>query len=72
MDSENAHKDIDSATSSTYTITGGDSMHRIKARVSFTDDAGNDEVTTSEATSVVNSEAIGILEIDARPVLDGP
>ena len=64
VDSDNAHKDIDSATSSTYTITAPDRMHRIKARVSFTDDAGNDEVATSEATNVVNSEPTGILAID--------
>ncbi len=64
VNSDNTHKDIDSATSSTYTITSGDRMHRIKARVSFTDDGGNDEVTTSEATNVVNSEPTGILDID--------
>ena len=64
VNSDNVHKDIDSATSSTYTITAGDRKHRIKARVSFTDDAGNDEATTSEATSVVNSEPTGILAID--------
>ena len=61
VDSDNAHKDIDNATLSTYTITAGDSMHRIKARVSFTDDVGNVEVTTSDATNVVNSEPTGSL-----------
>ena len=64
VDSDNVHKDIDNASSSTYTITAGDRMHRIKARVSFTDDGDNDEVTTSEATNVVNSEPTGILAID--------
>ncbi len=64
VNSDNVHKDIDSATSSTYTITAGDRTHRIKARVSFTDDGGNVEATTSEATSVVNSEPTGILDID--------
>ena len=64
VNSDNVHKDIDNATASTYTITAGDRMHRIKARVSFTDDGGNVEATTSEATSVVNSEPTGILDID--------
>ena len=64
VNSDNVHKDIDNATSSTYTITSGDRMHRIKARVSFSDDGGNDEVTTSEATNVVNSDPTGILDID--------
>ena len=64
VNSDNVHKDIDKATSSTYTISSGDRMHRIRARVSFTDDAGNDEVTNSEATNVVNSDPTGILDID--------
>ena len=64
VNSDNVHKDIDKATSSTYTITAGDRMHRIRARVSFTDDASNDEVTNSEATNVVNSDPTGILDID--------
>ena len=64
VNSDNVHTDIDKATSSTYTITAGDRMHRIRARVSFTDDASNDEVTNSEATNVVNSDPTGILDID--------
>ena len=64
VNSDNVHKDIDKADSSTYTISSGDIMHRIRARVSFTDDASNDEVTYSEATNVVNSDPTGILDID--------
>ena len=64
VNSDNVHKDIDKADSSTYTISSGDIMHRIRARVSFTDDANNDEVTYSEATNVVNSDPTGILDID--------
>ena len=44
--------DIQDATSSTYTLTTGDQGNSLKVRVSFTDDAGNDETLTSEALLV--------------------
>ena len=44
-----ADTDITSATSSTYTLVDADQGKTIKVRVSFTDDAGNDESLTSEA-----------------------
>ena len=55
--------DIQDATGSTYTLAAADEGKTIKVRVSFTDDAGNDESLTSEATAAVaarpNSAATG-------------
>ena len=43
--------DIDGATTSSYTLVAGDVGKAIKVRVSFTDDAGNEESVTSAATA---------------------
>ena len=45
--------DISGATGSTYTLVSGDQGKSVKVRVSFTDDAGNDESLTSVATDAV-------------------
>ena len=45
--------EISGATSSTYTLVAADEGKPIKVRVSFTDDAGNEESLTSAATSTV-------------------
>ncbi len=45
--------EIDGATSSTYTVQSSDNGKVIKVRVTFTDDAGNDESLTSMGTSAV-------------------
>ena len=45
--------DISGATGSTYTLVDGDEGQAIKVRVSFTDDAGNEEELTSGATAAV-------------------
>ena len=45
--------DISGATGSTYTLVDGDEGQTIKVRVSFTDDAGNEEELTSGATDAV-------------------
>ena len=45
--------EIDGATSSTYTLQASDANRAIKVRVTFTDDAGNEESLTSEATGAV-------------------
>ena len=45
--------EIDGATSSTYTIGADDEGKTIKVRVTFTDDAGNEETLTSAATAEV-------------------
>jgi len=44
---------ISGATGSSYTLVAGDQGKAIKARVSFTDDAGNAESLTSTATAAV-------------------
>ena len=45
--------DISGETDSTYTLVEDDEANAIKVRVSFTDDAGNPEELTSEATAFV-------------------
>ena len=45
--------DIGGQTGSTYTLTAEDVGKTIKVRVSFTDDAGNNETLTSAATAAV-------------------
>ncbi len=45
--------EIDEATSSTYTVQSSDNGKVIKVRVTFEDNAGNDESLTSEGTSAV-------------------
>ena len=44
---------IQGATNSTYTLIEADEGKTVRVRVSFTDDAGNDETLTSEATDAV-------------------
>ena len=46
--------DIAGATDSTYTVIAADVGKTIKVRVSFTDDAGNEETLTSTATDTVS------------------
>ena len=59
----NSDSDITGATGSTYTLVDDDLGKTIKVKVTFTDDADNDETLTSAATSSVaarpNSEATG-------------
>ena len=56
--------DIQGATGSTYTPVSTDKGKTVKVRVSFTDDGGNEETLTSEATAAVaarpNSPATGL------------
>ena len=55
--------EITGATNATYTLADADRGKAIKVRVSFTDDAGNEETLTSAATAAVaakpNSQATG-------------
>ena len=44
---------IAAATDSTYDLVAADEGKTIKVRVSFTDDAGNEETLTSTATNTV-------------------
>ena len=48
-----ADLDIPGATDATYTLIDIDAALRFMVRVSFTDDGGNEETLTSEATAVV-------------------
>ena len=48
-----ADTDISGATGSAYTAVEADEGERLKVRVSFTDDAGNEESLTSAATDAV-------------------
>ena len=57
--------DISGATNATYTLGAADEGKAIKVRVSFTDDAGNDESLTSAATDAV--AAAGPAEPPAKP-----
>ena len=45
--------EIDGATGPTYTVVSGDESKAIRVRVTFTDDAGNEESLTSAATAEV-------------------
>ena len=47
--------DISGGTDSTYTLAAGDQGKTVKVRVSFTDDAGNEEALTSGATVAVDA-----------------
>ncbi len=62
--------DISGATSSTYTVLSSDIDKVIKVRVTFIDDAGNDESLTSAGTSAVitaaNITATGAPAISGR------
>ena len=63
--------DINGATSSTYTLTASEQGKTIKVKVSFTDDADNEETLTSEATVEVaaapNRDATGVPTISGTP-----
>ena len=50
--------EINRATASTYTLVDDDAGKAIKVRVSFTDDAGNDEQLTSAATGAVAAAVV--------------
>ena len=56
----NADADIEEATDSTYTPPVSDVGKTIKVRVTFTDDADNEETLTSEATDTVAATKPGV------------
>ena len=57
--------EIEGATSSTYTLEASDAGKVIKVRVTFTDDEGNEESLTSEATGAVSAISLsGITSTD--------
>ena len=65
---------IQGATSATYTLADADEGKTIKVKVSFTDDAGNEEVLTSAATDAVaprpNRPAGGAPVITGAPLVE--
>ena len=63
--------DIDGATTSSYTLVAGDVGKAIKVRVSFTDDAGNEESVTSAATAAVTQPPLTATTHDAPESHDG-
>ena len=52
--------DIADATANAYTPVDGDAGKMIKVRVTFTDDAGNEEILTSAATAAVAAAVPGV------------
>ena len=66
--------DIDGATGSTYTLTSSEQGQTVQVRVTFTDDADNEETLTSEATVAVaaapNREATGQPTIGGTPQVE--
>ena len=66
--------EIAEAVDSTYTLVYADQGKTVKVKVSFTDDADNDETLTSEATEVVtaapNRAATGEPTISGTPQVD--
>ena len=53
--------DIDGATGSTYTLTASEQGQTIQVRVTFTDDADNEETLTSMATTAVAAQPTSLL-----------
>ena len=66
--------DIDGATGSTYTLTASEQGQTVQVRVTFTDDADNEEILTSEATVAVaaapNRDATGAPTIGGTPQVE--
>ena len=66
--------DIAGETGSTYTLVDADQGQTIKVKVTFTDDAGNDESLTSAATVAVlarpNRAAAGLPTISGTPQVE--
>ena len=63
--------DISGATNATYTLTDSEESKAIKARVSFTDDADNDESLTSAATDAVVAAPTSNNPATGAPTISG-
>ena len=63
--------DINGATGSTYTLTASEQGKTIKVKVSFTDDADNQESLTSVATTAVTRPPPQASEMDGISIHDG-
>ena len=60
--------DIDGATGSSYILTASEQGQTVQVRVSFTDDAGNQESLTSAATEAVAPQSDNTVADEAVPV----
>ena len=71
----NTDTDIPGVMGSTYTVTGEDAGKAIKVRVTFTDDAGNEESLTSAATAAVSpavqQQQAANTKATGKPVISG-
>ena len=63
--------DISGATNATYTLVAADEGKVIKVRVSFTDDAGNQETLTSAATDAVTAASTPNSPATGDPTISG-
>ena len=63
--------EIAGATGSTYTVAAADEGKAIKVQVSFTDDAGNEETLTSEATDAVAAAPAANNPATGAPTISG-
>ena len=63
--------DISGATNATYTLVAADEGKVIKVRVSFTDDAGNQETLTSAATDAVAAASTPNSPATGDPTISG-
>ena len=63
--------DISGATNATYTLVAADEGQVIKVRVSFTDDAGNEESLTSAATDAVAAAPTPNTPATGAPTING-
>ena len=63
--------EITGATDSTYTMADDDEGKAIKVRVTFTDDAGNDETLTSAATDAVSAAPTPNSPATGAPTISG-
>ena len=57
--------DISGATGASYTLTDSEEGKAIRVRVSFADDAGNDEALTSDGTQAVAARPLRLDDFDA-------
>ena len=63
--------DISGATGSSYTAVDADAGERLKVRVAFEDDAGNEESLTSAATDAVEAAPRANTPAEGRPAISG-
>ena len=63
--------DIEGATGSSYTLTASEQGKTIQVKVTFTDDADNEETLTSEATAEVTAALTVSVTVSAPATHDG-